>query len=92
MPPKGPSAEQSVSDERGCSITIGGIVIRTDSGGMTVATPVAHYANLKREHLQEFWTLLAATPAIQEALDECRAKIAPCLKEWGDMKLKQQGG
>jgi hypothetical protein len=71
-------------------VTIGGICLERETGGITYANPVAQYANITDERLQEFWHFVAATPAIQQALDECRNKILAELVGWGDTRLKSK--
>lgn len=83
-------AEQQ--QQRNNRVTIGGIVLERDTGGMSIIGPVIQYAHLTDAQVQELWHRCGVDPRIQAAMDECREKLRVALTEWGDERLKGKGG
>jgi hypothetical protein len=74
------------SEERNNTLTIGGILLQRDSGGFTIANPIAQYGNVRDDQVQEFWHWLARNQKMQQAMAQFQDTVASELMAWGDSR------
>ena len=73
------------------TITLGGILLQRDSGGFTIANPIAQYGNVRDDQVQMFWHWLSQNEVMQKAMAEFQATVQVELMAWGDqMGLENQ--
>ena len=77
-------------EERNNTLTIGGILLQRDSGGFTIASPIAQYGNVRDDQVQKFWHWLDKNQTMQAAMAEFETKVAAELMKWGDEEKLQQ--
>lgn len=70
--------------DRQNTLTIGGVLLQRESGGFTIANPIAQYGNVRDDQVQMFWHWLDQNAAVQAAMAEFQAKVVAELMKWGD--------
>ena len=74
--------------EEGHHVTIGGIVLESDTGKLSFIEPIARYEGLNDEQVQDIWHHLQTCPDARKHQLELSKCILSHMTEYGDKKLK----
>lgn len=77
------------SEERINRLTVGGMCLERDSGGITHLDPVVQYVHGTDKQLQEFYKFIVGNPRLTKAREEYHAILIAELIAWGDRRVAE---
>jgi len=76
--------KEKPSEARHYEFQIGGFSLYKAGTLITTVGAPVRYANLRYDHVQQFWALVSNDPTIKKACEEFGEKIADRMQEVGD--------